>query len=280
MAWITRRHFLRAGLMGVAAAGAAIGYAHYVEPGWLEVSSVEIALPRLPDAFANFTIAQISDLHFGPFGTPEQIQPTLDALQSLNADVIVITGDIVSRITQGELDMVVQALSRLHAREGVFAVLGNHDWWEGGLAVGEALRRAGVMLLSNRHHSIRRGSQALYFAGVDDVWCDKHDLAAALTGIPRNAAVVMLVHEPDFADTVAQESRAILQLSGHSHGGQLRVPGHGGLWFPPFARKYPMGLYQVNEMALYTNRGIGMVSRPMRFACRPEVTRFTLRPWA
>jgi len=278
MAWITRRNFLRASLGTIASSSAAYAYARYAEPYWLDIASVELTLPKLPDAFANFTIAQISDLHFGAVTTPEHIQPAIDAVQALNADAIVLTGDIVSRLTHGEPDMIVQALSQLRAREGVFAVLGNHDWWEGGLAVGDALRRAGVMLLSNRHHSIRRGKQTLYLAGVDDVWCDKQDLAAAMAGVAPEAAVVMLVHEPDYADTVAQESRVILQLSGHSHGGQIRMPGYGGILFPPFGKKYTNGLYHINEMALYTNRGIGMVNRPMRFACRPEVTCFTLKP--
>ena len=104
------------------------------------------------------------------------------------------------------------------------------------------------------------------------------DLADALDGIPAPAKALVLVHEPDFADIVALDPRVLLQLSGHSHGGQICVPGHGGLFFPRWARKYRRGLYGVGSLTLYTNRGLGMVGLPLRFCCRPEITLFTLRP--
>lgn len=275
---ITRRRFLGGALASVVGAGGAYLYARTIEPRWLEIVSTELPLQKLPDAFAHFKIAQLSDLHFGPWIQPADMDPAIDAVMAWNPDAIVITGDIVSRLTHGETDMIVQSLSRLRAPHGVFAVLGNHDWWTGGLAVTDALRRAGVTVLCNQHHLFRRDGQSLYLAGVDDVWCGKHDLAAAVRGVPSDAAVIALVHEPDYADTVARDPRVLLQLSGHSHGGQVRVPFCGGVWFPPFARKYPMGLYTINEMTLYTNRGAGIVAWQARFACRPEVTLHTLRP--
>jgi predicted MPP superfamily phosphohydrolase len=276
MALLTRRRLLGAALGLIASGGATYAYARYVEPGWLDGVRLDLSLPKLPDAFAGFTIAHISDLHFGPFCSPADLAPAIDTVLALNADLIAITGDFVSSLDHGENDMIVESLSRLQAREGVLAVLGNHDWWEGDLAVSAALRRAGVTLLSNQHHVIRRGAQALYIAGIDDVWCAKHDLDAALHGIPADGAAIALVHEPDFADTVANDPRVLLQLSGHTHGGQVRVPFCGGLHFPPFGNKYTMGLYQINDMTLYTNRGLGMINRPLRFACRPEVTLFRL----
>ena len=197
---------------------------------------------------------------------------------ALNADAIVITGDLVSRVTQGELDMIVQTLSRLRVPHGVFAILGNHDWWTGERAVTEALRQAGATVLSNQHYPIQRDGQTLYLAGIDDVWCDKHDLAAAVRGIPADAAIVALVHEPDYADIVANDPRVLLQLSGHSHGGQVCAPFCRGVWNPPWARKYPRGQYIIRDLTLYTNRGVGLVSWQLRFACRPEVTLHRLKP--
>lgn len=278
MASMTRRAFLRGSL---ATAGAGIGtylYARTVEPTWLDIVHVEMPLRNLPNAFADFTIAQISDLHLGPYVQPAYIDTVVDSVLALNADAIVITGDFVSRVTQGEPDMLVQTLSRLQAPDGVHAILGNHDWWENGPLIADSLRRAGVNVLSNKNLNWRRDGQTLYLAGVDDVWCGKNDLHAALYGIPADAAVVALVHEPDFADIVAQDARVILQLSGHSHGGQVCVPFYGGLHFPRWAKKYTSGLYQVGDLTLYTNRGIGMVVWPIRFACRPEVTLFSLKP--
>jgi uncharacterized protein len=276
MASISRRAFLR-GSLAIAGAGSFL-YGWAVESTWLEVVRVEMPLRNLPDAFAGFTIAQISDLHLGRYVQPAFIESVVESVLALNADAVVITGDLVSRVTHGEPDMLVQTLSRLHAPEGVHAILGNHDWWTNGSLVAESLRRAGVKVLTNEHLTWRRGSQTLYLAGVDDVWCGKNDLEFALHGIPADAAVVALVHEPDFADIVARDSRVVLQLSGHSHGGQVCVPYYGGLLFPNWAKKYTSGLYRIGDLALYTNRGIGMVGLPIRFACRPEVTLFTLKP--
>ena len=140
------------------------------------------------------------------------------------------------------------------------------------------LRQANVNVLANEHVNWRHGGQALYLAGVDDVWCGKNDLDRAVNGIPANAVVVALVHEPDYADIVARDSRILLQLSGHSHGGQVRIPFVGALYFPTWGKKYTAGQYQIADLALYVNRGIGMVGWPIRVACRPEITLFTLQP--
>jgi predicted MPP superfamily phosphohydrolase len=256
----------------------AYAYASKLEAWWFEVVRHDLLLPGLPDAFAEFTIAQISDLHFGPLAGPTELAAALQAVQSLEANATVITGDVVSRTTRGEPDMIVESLARLSASDSVFAVLGNHDWWSGGALVAESLRRAGVTVLQNDHRVWQRGGQSLYIAGVDDVCVHRHDLAAALDGVPTSARVVLLAHEPDFADLVARDRRMLLQLSGHSHGGQVCVPGHGGLFFPRLARKYTRGLYSIDALTLYTNRGLGMMGLPIRFCCRPEITQFTLLP--
>jgi predicted MPP superfamily phosphohydrolase len=275
---ISRRAFLRGSLLTGLAGACTYGYGRLIEPTWLDVAPVEHRLRDLPDAFAGFTIAQISDLHFGKYVAPAYIESVVDSVMALNADAIVITGDFVSRVTQGEPDQIVQTLSRLRAREDVYAVLGNHDWWENGPLVAESARRAGIKVLINEHISWSRGSQKLYLAGVDDVWEGKNDLQQTLAGIPADAAIVALVHEPDFADIVARDSRVLLQLSGHSHGGQICLPFYGGLHFPSWGKKYTSGVYHIDNLTLYTNRGIGMVMLPIRFACRPEVTLHRLLP--
>lgn len=279
MAKISRRAFLRGSL--AAAAVPCFGtyvYARAVEATWLDIASVDMPLRRLPDAFAGFTIAQISDLHFGRNVRPEFIDTVVDRVLELNADAIVITGDFVSRVTHGEPDMIVHALSRLHAREGVYAILGNHDWWENASLVTESLRQAEINLLSNANMCWRRGGQTLHLAGVDDVWCGKNDLDEALRGIPGAAAAIALVHEPDYADVVARDKRVILQLSGHSHGGQVRLPMLGPISLPEWGKKYIAGQYEIDDLTLYTNRGIGTVVWPVRLGSRPEITLFTLKP--
>lgn len=251
-------------------------YAARVEPGWLAIERVRLSLPRLPKAFAGYTIAQLSDLHLGPYVSSEEVRAAVDAANSLEPNIIVVTGDFVSRLAHGEADMIVDELTRLSAREGVFAILGNHDWWTGAEVVSEAVRRAGLTLLRNANVRLNQSGETLYLAGVDDVWEKHADLSLALSGVPDNAPAIVLAHEPDYADTVAEDKRAIVQLSGHSHGGQVRLPFIGALAVPYLANKYPIGLRWVGGMQVYTNRGIGVVAPPVRFNCRPEVTLFTL----
>jgi predicted MPP superfamily phosphohydrolase len=281
-AQISRRSFLRSAIRSAAgmslAGAAALTYASQIEAWWFEVVRHELVLPGLPEAFAGFTIAQISDLHFGPFAGPADFTPAIHAVRSLEADAIVVTGDLVSRVGRGEPDMVVESLACLSAPYGVFAVLGSHDWSSNGPVVAESLCRAGVRVLRNEHEAWQRAGQKLYLAGVDDVCAHRHDLSAALDGVPMAARAVLLAHEPDFADIAAADSRVVLQLSGHSHGGQVCVPGYGGLFFPRWARKYPRGFYSIGSLTLYTNRGLGMMGLPLRLGCRPEISLFTLQP--
>lgn len=249
-----------------------------LDPQQLAIERVSVGLPRLPRAFHGFTLVQLSDFHYGPLVEPEGLQVAFDTARALEPDLIVVTGDFVSRLSSGEADRVTRELSRLRAPAGVFAVLGNHDWWEEGDQVAEAVQAAGVRLLRNEHAALRRARATLYLAGVDDVRADAHDLPRALLGIPPQSCVVLLAHEPYFADTAARTGRVDLQLSGHSHGGQIRLPlverlilrllGH---------HQYPRGLNRVGALQVYTNRGLGVVGLPLRYHCPPEVTYFTLR---
>src|ERR1051325_5444703 len=159
MTWMSRRNLLRGALASLV--GGAYAYARTIEPHWLDAVHLDNPLQKLPTAFAGFTIAQISDIHLGPFMDPAALDPAIDATLAFDADAIVITGDIVSRLDHGEPDMIVQALSRLHARHGVYAILGNHDWWSGASTVIDALRRAGVTVLTNQHHPLQRDGQSL-----------------------------------------------------------------------------------------------------------------------
>ncbi|MGQ0604837.1 MAG: metallophosphoesterase [Anaerolineales bacterium] len=278
---LPRRAFLRAvhNLLGGLALSslAGSGYMRWMEPRWFAVERVTLTLPRLPRAFDGITVAQLSDLHLGPVITPEHVHAAIDLTLSLRPDLIALTGDFVSDLSHGEAGQLTEALRRLTAPHSVFGVLGNHDWWTDARVVAEAVSRAGVVLLRNQHHAVRRGGESLYLAGVDDFWEGHADLGRALAGIPDGAAIVLLAHEPDYADRVSRHMRVGLQLSGHSHGGQVRFPFIGPVALPPHGRRYPAGLYALDEMQLYTNRGVGMVKPAVRFNCRPEITLITLR---
>jgi len=256
----------------MAAGMLSLGYGWAIEPAWWEVKKVVIRSRRLPAEFNGYTIAQISDLHLSPYNRAEKLRAAINQVQDLQANMIVLTGDYVSTLKHGEAKVLAEELARLSAPDGVYAILGNHDWWTDAKVVVGALRQAGVTTLQNEHVAIRRGLSRLYLAGVDDVMEARADLRAALQGVPEDAGVVLLAHEPDYADLAARDARVFLQLSGHVHGGQVRLPGMAPFARPPWGEKYPDGWYRVKKLQLYVNRGLGVSFPPVRLFCRPEVT--------
>lgn len=281
---LSRRRFLKMAVGGtLVIGGAGIGVSFYttrIEPSWLSITRLTMPIPNLPPAFKGFTIAQISDLHFGDAMTPERMGMFAQQVNDLNPDVIAVTGDFVSGLYRaGVLEQMSSSIRSLHAREGVYAILGNHDHWYGREQTIRAVEQAGnVHLLINGSTAFKRGSESFYLAGVDDIWERQHDLNKALAAVPPGAPTILMAHEGDYADESAQDRRVALQLSGHSHGGQVRLPGKGALILPHLGQKYDMGLYQIGEMKLYVNRGLGMIAPYVRFNCPPEVTVFTLVP--
>jgi predicted MPP superfamily phosphohydrolase len=277
-------------LGGTAAAGLSalggVGYTTLVEPHWLAVERVDVPIPDLPASLDGFTIVQLSDLHRGPDVTQEQVAQAVELALQQEAHLVVLTGDYVS-VSAEYAASCAESLSPLAASGGeapprfggagggnVLACLGNHDHWTDADAVAGALADAGITVLRNAAREVADG---LWVAAVDDVWERHADLEQALEGVPAGAAVVLLAHEPDYADEAAAGGRVSLQLSGHSHGGQVRLPFAGPLVLPYLGRKYPAGLYRVGEMWLYVNRGVGLVNPAVRFNCRPEVTILRLR---
>lgn len=273
---ITRRRLLKLLLGSAATVGlsavAGVGYATSVEPHWLAVERVNVPLPGLPANLDGFTIAQLSDLHRGPCISQEDIAQAVELALQQEADLIVLTGDYVSASAEYAFSCA-DALSPLTTPGDVLACLGNHDHWTDADIVAGALAGVGLTVLRNAAQEVADG---LWVAAVDDVWEQHADLEKALEGVPDGATVVLLAHEPDYADEVAADGRVTLQLSGHSHGGQVQLPIFGPPLLPYLGRKYYAGLYQVESMWLYVNRGVGLVSPEVRFNCRPEVTLLTL----
>jgi len=248
----------------------------FVEPARLQVTRHDIVLPRLPAEFDGLRIVQLSDLHCGPsFIDVAQIRRSVEQANAFQPDLILLTGDYVN--VPGSIRECTRLLSGLHARDGVFAVLGNHDYWTNPAAVTEALQAAEINVLNNDAAPVRRGAKRLWIAGLDDAWEGRPDLSRALQPIPAGEPTILLVHEPDTATVVAQ-TPVDLQLSGHVHGGQVHVPGIGIVVKPYMGNRYTMGLYRIGNLQLYVSRGIG-VTYPgiIRLNCRPEVALFTLR---
>lgn len=264
---------LAAGSALTAALGAgALVYAHAVEPNWLDIKQVRVTLPRLTQAFDGYRIVQFSDLHMEKWLNWSVLDEVIDAANAADADLIVITGDFVTRHIAAVSERLEKALRRLKARDGVVAVLGNHDHWGNVGAVRRAIARSGVMLITNDVYTLRRGSETLHIAGVDSMQEMRARLDLVMNCLPDESAAILLAHEPDFAYISAATRRFDLQLSGHSHGGQVRVPILMNIILPPFSHKYTIGLHRVKGMTVYTNRGLGMSGVNLRFSCRPEVT--------
>jgi uncharacterized protein len=273
---LSRRTFLR-GVLGLSAGVlGGVVYSTKVEPQVLDTTRLTVALPHLPPALAGLTIAQISDLHFGEWMTLERATQIVETVNALNPDVVVVTGDFFSVIHDRALVALDTSFRQLRAPHGVYAILGNHDHWTDAPTVDQAVRATGMTLLRNEHVVIERDGAQLYLAGLDDIWEQQHDLEAALDGIPAESPVILLAHEPDYADTAATDGRVGLQLSGHSHGGQVRLPGQGALQLPYLGQKYDAGKYEIEQMTLYVNRGVGMIAPYVRFGCPPEITFITL----
>jgi len=276
---------LSAALGAAGLAGFAIDAAG-VEPRRPLVERVEVTLPRLSESLDGLTVAQLSDLHYDSPRAGDVIRSAVEITNQLAPDLIALTGDYVTASpfvsgSRAALDSTAldsepcaQILRGLHAPLGVFGVLGNHDHASNPRIVTRALEASGVTVLRNFNLRVEKSGECFWIAGVDDVLFGGANLARSLQG--AEGFTVLLAHEPDYADAVAGHP-VDLQLSGHSHGGQVCLPLVGSPYLPPLARKYPRGLRQVGALKLYTNRGIGTIVLPMRFNCPPEITLLTLR---
>jgi uncharacterized protein len=277
----TYRSILLVGALGAALSGCLV-YARKVEPEDVEVVPVSLVLPRLDRRFDGYRIAQISDLHADDWMRPGRVLGLVNLVNAEAPDLVAITGDFATYSRFRSLIRhalgLVSPLSRLRAPDGVVAVLGNHDHKTDARAVRSVLAASGMVELHNTVHTLRRHGAALHLCGVDSVMegYDRLDEVLAVLDAAEPGCAVLLAHEPDFADESAATGRFDLQLSGHSHGGQVGLPLLRSLFLPKLSRRYPRGLYHVGGMSLYTNRGLGAHPR-FRFNCRPEITVFTLR---
>jgi hypothetical protein len=281
---VSRRSFLKGALYG---AGGLALYAGEFERHWLEVVRRDIGLHGLSAEFDGLTIAQLSDIHLDEFTEPFLLREAIDAINRANPDIVLLTGDYVTaqvlppKLTLDAAWQCASLLGGLQCKQR-YAIFGNHDIWAGEQHVGEALRFHGMTVLRNAHVPFERGGSRIWLSGLDDPCEGQPDPDLAIPSRIRNLAnepVILMCHAPDYVDQLCMQptGQAVsLVLSGHTHGGQVRLPVVGPLWLPPGGRKYVEGLFQLGTTQLYVNRGIGSVGAPVRFNCRPEITLFTL----
>jgi predicted MPP superfamily phosphohydrolase len=276
----TRRQFLyRGALVGaVAIAGDSL----LLEPSRPRIVRRDFVLPRWPERMNGFTIALLSDFHYDPYFSVHPLRRAIPLVNGLRPDLIVLTGDFVSVPVFGDeskgaiaAEPCARLLCQMTAPNGLWAVLGNHDVDTDPDRVTHALQGEGIRVLVNQSVAIERLGARVWLAGVDDVMNGSANLTTTLQNVPASEAVVLLAHEPDFADE-ASKFPIDLQLSGHSHGGQVRIPLLPPLFLPELAKKYIWGSYRVGGLSLYTNAGLGTVNIPVRLNCPPEITLLTL----
>jgi uncharacterized protein len=265
------------GATAFAAAGTMLGWGTWRGRYEWSIEEVAIRLAKLPKALDGFTIVQLSDLHVGTFVGERELEMGLGLLDQIHPDLVVITGDIVDADPY-YVPLAARRLGALAAREGVVCVPGNHDYYTGERAVLGGMRRAGIDVLVNRGKIIAPGDGGGFaILGVDDLSARAGprrtgpDLALAQSMVSPDRATVLLAHQPRFA-AVAAHAGVDLQLSGHTHGGQIN-PGFRAI---DLFYRYVQGRYQVGPMQLYVNRGFGTVGPPTRVGAPPEITKIVL----
>jgi uncharacterized protein len=252
-------------------------YGTKIEPNWIEIVPLQLAIPNLDRAFDNFKLVQISDLHSNKFMSQERLARIIRLVNQQQPDAIAITGDFITKGSHFDEEQLKSILSQLHSKSVTLAVLGNHDHWMTRTdRLKQVLWSSKIVNLDNEVYLVERQGKKLAFAGLDDPYWGRPDLRKTIAQLPDGIPAVLLVHEPDYIEQSAKTHKFALQLSGHSHGGQVRLPFLNPLVLPRGGEKYFAGLNQVEDTITYTNRGLGMTNLPIRFGSRPEITVFTL----
>jgi predicted MPP superfamily phosphohydrolase len=251
-------------------------WAFVIEPDRLVVNEVVIGLPQWPPAFEHLKIVLISDLHVGsPHVGVDKLQQVVATINRQNPDLILIAGDFVIQDVVGgnfvEPEVIADKLKDLRARLGVFAVLGNHDWWYDGERVHRAISGAGIRVLENDVAEIQQDGQSLWLVGLADLWTQKPDIEGSLQKVSDAGPVIVLTHNPDLFPRIP--ARVILTLAGHTHGGQINLPFFGRRIVPSdYGERYAIGHIQEAGHHLFVTPGIGTSIIPVRFRVPPEIS--------
>ena len=244
----------------------------------IDLVEINVELPNLGENFHNYRILNLCDIHLGQWITPEYLDELVDYVNTLNYDLVTLTGDYFSYIIDGYDTALEKSFKKLDPKDGKFGILGNHDHWLGSDRIREIFKNSDICDLSNSAVTLIRGDDKLNLAGVDSYTVDADDLNKVLPKLEENAPTILLAHEPDFAMKSFQTGKIDLQISGHSHGGQFIIP---KTETTPFrwrnSTRYPVGLYELGDMVQYTSKGLGTNFLRIRINCKPEITIFTLK---
>ncbi|WP_407392361.1 metallophosphoesterase [Methanobrevibacter sp.] len=244
----------------------------------IDLVEIDIELDKLGWNFHNFRILNLTDIHLGQWISPEYLDELVDYVNTLNMDLITLTGDYFSYNLEDYDKSLEKSFKKLKAKYGKFGVLGNHDHWMSSKKVREIFKNSGIVDLSNDVYTLEINGDFLNICGVDSCTVCSDNLDKVLAKMKENTPSILLAHEPDFAKESSQTGKFDLQISGHSHGGQFIIPKFETTPLRgPDSRKYPVGLYKVRDMIQYTSKGLGTNSFRIRINCNPEITIITLK---
>ena len=244
----------------------------------IDLVELDIQLDNLGWNFHNFRILNLTDINLGQWINPEYLDELVDYVNTLNVDIITLTGDYFSYVMEGYEESLKNSFKKLKAAYGKFGVLGNHDHWMNASKIREIFKASDIVDLSNDVYTFEKDGEFLNLAGVDSCTVCADNLDEVLVKLRKNTPSILLAHEPDFAKESSQTKRFDLQISGHSHGGQFIIPKFETTPFRgPNSTKYPVGLYKVGDMIQYTSKGLGTNSFRIRINCKPEITIITLK---
>lgn len=245
----------------------------FAESNTLTVERMTIYLKRLPPALDGFRIAQLSDIHHSPFTSLDFIRNAVETANNLKPDMFVLTGDFVSHETEYIAPMA-ELMGDLKAEFGTYACLGNHDHWTDADLVTDLLRGEGVTVLNNEGLELKARGASFWLAGVDDLMAGKTDVRAAMRGSLEEEMKILLAHNPAVLRRAARWN-VDLMLSGHTHGGQVKIRDEESRILQ--SRKMKSGLYRRQNTQVYITRGIGTVVVPFRYQCPPEISLLELK---
>jgi predicted MPP superfamily phosphohydrolase len=275
-----RRFLLQAGALATLPLAVGV-YSHKIEPFWPSFPEIPIRIKGLPKSFENYRIAQVTDMHTGRVPLA-YLQRVLAQLNDLKPDLVAFTGDLIHH----DASQIPAVESLLKSVAAPFAVsYGNHDFgpfrgndepFDPDLPeqLEKAVTAAGAPVLRNRSMPINRGNERLWLVGLDDLWFGEFNPSLAFADVPRNEPVICLSHNPDTAEMLAPHGPDLI-LSGHTHGGQIRIPFYGAIRLNVAQPQYDMGHFHLPASQLYVSRGVGYIIS-LRFNCRPEVPVFRL----
>jgi uncharacterized protein len=274
---LTRRQFLSgiaaAPLVAVAATSA---YARLIEPYNYWVSETDVFIRDLPERFEGFRITQLTDIHHSSIVPLAEIRRIVELARRTEPDLCVLTGDYTTTYRRF-IEPCAEALAPLRAREGVWAVLGNHDHFTDPELTRRALQRNGITVMDNTHTTLRRGPDTLQLSGIDDWTWNAVDWPGAFSGLKPDTPTILLSHQPTVLD-LEQTQNVSLILSGHTHGGQVRLPFVGApARFATNDLKYDRGLFRRGGTQLYVSSGTGVIGLPVRLGVRPEIAVIRLK---